>query len=99
MAGGYPDGTFRPDQAVTRQELVTLFARAQGGELTAPPIPETFPDRDQIPDWAREAFGWAIAQGILTGDADGFLSPGGLALRCQGAALFQRFHQTLKNVT
>lgn len=23
----------------------------------------------------------------------------GLALRCQGAALFQRFHQTLNNVT
>lgn len=102
VAGGYPDGTFRPDQAVTRQELVTLFARfarTQGGELTAPPIPETFPDRDQVPDWAREAFGWAIAQGILTGDADGSLSPGGLALRCQGAALFQRFHQTLNNVT
>lgn len=101
VAGGYPGGTFRPDQAVTRQELVTFFARfarAQGGALTAPPIPETFPDRDQVPDWAREAFGWAISRGILTGDTDGSLSPGELALRCQGAALFQRLHQNLKNL-
>ncbi len=98
VAGGYPDGTFRPDQPVTRQELVTLFARfarTQGASLTAPPIPAAFPDRDRVPAWAQDAFGWAIAQGLLTGEADGTLAPDQLALRCQAAALFQRLHQAL----
>lgn len=98
MADGYPDGTFRPDQPVTRQELVVLFARwvqSRTGALEAPAIPAHFVDRDRVPAWAQEAFGWAIGTGILTGSDGGALSPQVLATRCQGAALFQRLHQTL----
>lgn len=95
---GFPDGTFRPNRTVTRQELVALFyrcAQADGADLTPPPIPDTFRDRDQVPDWAAEACGWAIDRGILTGDDTGALTPAAPALRCEGAALFQRFHQNL----
>ena len=92
---GYPDGTFGPDRPVTRQEVVSFFfrvAKSLGEDLSAPTIPETFIDRNQVPDWAAEAFGWAIDRGLLTGTSAGTLDPEGLALRSQGAALFQRFH-------
>lgn len=98
LADGYPDGTFRPDQPVTRQELVVLFARwvqSQGDGLETAPIPGTFPDRDQVPAWAEKAFGWAIQAGVLTGDEKGRLTPQATATRCQAAALFQRLHQSL----
>ncbi len=98
VAQGYPDGTFQPNRAVTRQELVTLLCRraqASGADIAAPPIPAAFADRDQVPDWAEEAFGWAIDRGVLTGTKPDTLSPQALATRCQGAALFQRFSQLL----
>lgn len=98
VAQGYPDGTFQPNQAVTRQELVPLlcrYAQSLGADTAAPAIPDAFPDRDQVPGWAEEAFGWAIDKGILTGTDGGTLSPQDLATRCQGAALFQRFAQLL----
>ena len=98
VAQGYPDGTFQPNRAVTRQELVTLlcrYAQAAGADTAAPPIPAAFADRDQVPDWAEEAFGWAIDRGVLTGTKPDTLSPQALATRCQGAALFQRFSQLL----
>lgn len=98
MADGYPDGTFRPDQPVTRQELVVLFARwvqDQTGGLETAPIPAAFIDRDQMAPWAEKAFGWAIQAGLLTGDGHGALTPQALATRAQGAALFQRLHQSL----
>lgn len=98
VAEGYPDGTFQPNRSVTRQELVTLlcrYAQNLGADTAAPPIPAAFTDRDQVPDWAEEAFGWAIDRGILTGTKPDTLSPRALATRCQGAALFQRFSQLL----
>lgn len=98
VAEGYPDGTFQPKRAVTRQELVTLLYRCAqdlGADTSAPAIPAAFGDRDQVPDWAAEAFGWAIDRGILTGTKPDILSPQALATRCQGAALFQRFGQLL----
>ena len=31
VVNGYPDGTFRPDRAVTRQETAAILARCLGG--------------------------------------------------------------------
>lgn len=95
IAQGF-DGCFRPDDPVTRQELVTLlhrYAQPDTAEQTA--IPDHYVDAAAVPSWAAEAFGWAIAAGIITGDDQGALNPQGLALRCQGAAIMERFHQTL----
>lgn len=44
---GYPDGTFRPWQPLTRGQLATVLARALGEELTRPavsPYPDVAPD-------------------------------------------------------
>ena len=69
---GFDDGTFRPDDVVTRQAAVTFLWRAAGS-------PTGFPD----PGFAdvaatnpfRPAIAWAVATGVTTGYADGSFRP------------------------
>lgn len=96
---GLPDGTFHPNDQVTRQEMVAFlyrYAQDQGLDTAAPAIPETYTDRTEVESWATEAFAWAIHEGILTGTKPTLLEPQGSALRCQAATMFQRFDGVLQ---
>lgn len=98
VVDGYDDNTFRPDQEVSRQELVTFFyryAQAQGADTSAPAIPAVYTDRDQVEPWAEDAFAWAIHRGVVTGTRADRLSPLDSAQRCEAAAMLQRLDQTL----
>lgn len=46
IINGYPDGTFRPDQPVTRQEFAAIMVRALGFNMIYPSSP-TFIDMDR----------------------------------------------------
>ena len=92
---GYPDGSFRPDAFVTRQELISLMYRCFTGQ-----VPEegwdlsAFTDQASVQDWAFSAFGWAVDRGIVSGipghDGELFLCPQDPLPRCQCAAMFYR---------
>lgn len=103
VLGGYPDGSFRPDGQITRGEFAAVlyrYAQSTGADVTAPALPDTFQDLDQVPDWARAPLAWAVHQKIVggMGSEDGGLTldPQGKALRCQAAAMFMRYDQTLE---
>ena len=91
---GYPDGTFRPDRAITRQEMAKMIA----GYLacTGEPLPEAescrdrFPDGEKIDDWAIDSVSRVVAAGILQGDDLGLLDPQGGATRAQMATVLLR---------
>ncbi len=95
VSDGYPDGSFRPDNYVTRQELVSMLYRYLSGE-----VPEggwdlsAFADQEDVPDWALPAFGWAVDKGLVNGIPDDsgliWLRPRDPLLRSQAAALLQR---------
>ena len=69
---GYPDKTFRPTQKVSRMEAAVSMAR--GLALPIPSDTETilqsYPDQDQIPEWARSRIAAAIQAGLVSGDPD-----------------------------
>ena len=88
---GVSDGT-NPEAPVTREQLAAMlyrFAKLKGYDLTAGTL-DAFADGAAASDYAREALGWAAAQGILTGSA-GSLDPQGAATRAQLAAILHRF--------
>ncbi|MGI6013455.1 MAG: CotH kinase family protein [Oscillospiraceae bacterium] len=98
IVNGYPDGTFQPERKVTREELVTIFyryAEYAEADTMAPEIPNSYVDGATVSDWAREAFGWAIANELIHGtdSTTPTLSPKGTAVRCQAAAIFQRYNE------
>ncbi len=88
QAAGVSDG-LRPNDAISRQQLVTMLYRVAGEPETRGTL-EAFPDRDAAAGYAYDALCWAVATGILTG-SDGRLEPAGNATRGQVAVIFMRF--------
>lgn len=93
MEAGVSDGTDAMG-AITREQLVTMLWRSRGEPgvdflLTAR-------DADSISSWAYEAMRWAVSEGIIEGDENGFISPAATATRAQAAAIIMRFIEGAK---
>jgi len=74
IVGGYPDGTYHPDEAVTRAQMAVYIARAlAGGDSNVPTGPgtATFPDV-QTGYWAFKYVEYCYAQGVIGGYWDGY---------------------------
>ena len=72
---GYEDGTYKPEETVTRAEMAALIARIQGYEETAKANANTvFTD---VPStyWASGYVAQANGQGIINGYGDGTFGP------------------------
>lgn len=98
---GYPDGTFDPNKAVTRQELATMFyryAKFAKFDLSAAGDLSVFPDRNQVLEYAMEAMVWANGAGLITGNVVNdvtCLDPKGNATRSQLATILMRFCENI----
>ncbi len=99
VAEGFPDGTFRPDLPVSRQQLAAIlwrYAKLEQADSGNRAALQGFPDAGDVSSYAREAMGWALAEGILRGTGDGKLQPQGRAARGQTAVLLERFQNLLE---
>jgi hypothetical protein len=97
VAGGYPDGTFRPAEAVSRAQMAAFVSRAVEGiatryaaELTSGSCDGVFPDADAIPPPHRASVDRLCALGIVTGRDDGRFAPTDDVTRGQMAAFLAR---------
>ena len=92
---GYGSGLFGPNDPITREQLAVMlcrFAQSQG-EDTAPGGLQDFADAGDVSAFAREAMGWAVSAGRLTGKDGGRLAPQGSATRAEAAAILMRYCQ------
>lgn len=82
---GYADGTFRPDQPITRAEMAALAARfaistaGTGAGFT-----------DTLGLWAEEAIKTAQGAGYLNGYADGTFGPANPLTRAEAVTVINR---------
>jgi len=68
---GYDDGTFRPDNHITRAEFATLLNRVLGStELSDVEFPDVDPN-----SWYALEIARAVAAGFMLGDAGGTMRP------------------------
>jgi uncharacterized repeat protein (TIGR02543 family) len=91
---GYGDGTFGPNDSITREQLAAILWR-YAGQPTPTQTSLTFHDVDQVSGYAREALLWANEQGIINGKGDGILDPKGLATRAEVAQMIMNFISAL----
>ena len=86
---GYGDGTFRPNNPITRQQLAAILWRYAGS-----PAPEggaDYADEDTISAYASTAVDWARDTGIISGRDGNRFDPNGRAARAQAAVILHRY--------
>ncbi len=99
IVSGFPDGTFRPSNAITRQE----FAKVTGNLLNALGWSEdaqtlsAFTDETALANWAKPAAAQMVRLGIVNGDNNGRLNPGQSVSYEQACAIFFRAYQMFEN--
>ena len=94
IVSGYADGTFGPDNAITREQLAAIlyrYATYLGMDVSARSELSGYGDAGKISNYAKEAMSWAVATGLIRGITGTVLSPGGSATRAQAATLAIRF--------
>ena len=83
---GYPDGTLRPGEPITRAEALVLLSRCLP-ELEAKREPIAFTD---VPAWAKKDVDRLSAAGLVEGYGNGRLGTGDLLTVAQAVLLAQR---------
>ncbi|MFS0726447.1 S-layer homology domain-containing protein [Paenibacillus sp. 1P07SE] len=86
---GYEDGTFKPQNEVTRAQFAVMLARAlmlpaDNGEAAR------FSDQDAIPAWAGPHIASAVRAGLVTGYEDGTFRAHAPITRMEMAAVIVR---------
>jgi len=84
---GFPDGTFRPNDSITREQFAAMLARTRtiqtGGTLP-------YIDTADVSDWAFDYVYTALVTGLMHGDAIGTFRPIEPISRAEAAAAFNR---------
>lgn len=90
---GDPDGNFRPEDTISRQEMAKVIVNAYmiqtgASEINAAEI--NFEDSEEIAAWAKESVKKAVSLGLVNGMGDGTFAPNDNMTRAQAAAVIHR---------
>ncbi|MBQ6868753.1 MAG: S-layer homology domain-containing protein [Clostridia bacterium] len=96
----YGDGKFGTNDAVTREQLVTImfrYAKYKGHDVSVGEDTNilSYDDAFDVAEWAILAMQWACSSGMVEGNAMN-LMPQDNAERAQTAAILQRFCDNVK---
>jgi Tol biopolymer transport system component len=90
ITGGFPDGTYRPGEAVSRQAMAAFLFRFAGEPPFDAPDTPTFPDVPASHPFYDE-IEWLVSEGITGGLPDGTFGPTEAVSRGSMAAFLHRF--------
>lgn len=99
IAAGDGDGTFRPNDSITREEFAQMlynYSRYKWYDISASGDLAKFQDADKVSDWAITAMEWANGHSLINGHDDGTIDPQGPAQRCQAASILCQYNQAIK---
>ena len=96
MVMGYDDGTFRPNDLLTREQMAAVLVRYYekfGFALPDETETEDFSDTEKINEWAKNAVEAARRSGLLNGRETGEFDPAGAATRAEMCAILCRLYE------
>ena len=94
IVSGTSPNTFYPDNNITREQMVAIFAKYaayKGLKTPASANLNGYSDRYAISSYATDAFKWAVSAGIISGTSSTTLGPQGTATRAQCAVIIKQF--------
>jgi hypothetical protein len=89
IINGYADGSFRPNNPVTRVEFAAMLVRALDLP-TEPRGPVSFTDAGSVPGWASGYVAAAAKAGIIAGYTDGTFRPNASINRSEMVVMLAR---------
>lgn len=97
---GVGDGTFRPEDPLTREQNAAIFLRYsqyRGMDVSVGEqvVLSDYTDADSIQDYAVYAMQWGVGAGLLDGLPDGRLMPHGTASRAEAATMMMRYCENI----
>ncbi len=99
IVSGFPDGTFKPNNSITRQE----FAKVTGNLLAALGWSEdaqtlsAFSDEGKLSNWSKQATARMTRLNIVNGDNNNRLNPGQSVSYEQACAMFFRSYSLFES--
>ena len=96
IVNGMGDGSFRPNQVITREEVATALFRyinASGITLERDRTIPPFADIDSVASWARDAVTVLQQAGLIQGMGDNRFAPREATNRAQMASIIADFHR------
>ncbi|WP_243391234.1 S-layer homology domain-containing protein [Paenibacillus sp. GM1FR] len=97
LLDGFKDGTFRPDDKITREQAMNIMARAMA--ITGLKVPsgsaglQMYTDAADSSVWAYSGIAESVQAGIFSGRSDGKLAPKAYITRAEVAAIVSRLLQ------
>ena len=93
IVSGMPDGTYAPDQALTREQMASIlyrYAEYKGIDVSSRADLSTFTDGTTVSPWAQDVVQWAVAEKLMSGNGNE-LQPKGTASRAQVATVLMNY--------
>lgn len=91
---GVGEGLFAPEDPITREQIAVIlykYARLKGEDVSKTASLDAYSDKETVSDWATNAMGWALAQGLIKGTSETTLSPGNNANRAEIVTILMRY--------
>ena len=99
IVAGFEDGTFRPNEPVTREQMAAIMYRyatfSENDMSTTGDALDLFPDRANVSSFALDSMRWAVSHEIIRGSAGGLLLPRNTATRAEVAQIILNYTQNI----
>lgn len=101
LIAGFADGTFRPHEHITREQAMTIIAKAMEMTQLSDQLPNTpsgmillpYEDAAEVSLWALKGVADSVQAGIVTGRSDTALASKEYITRAEVAAIIERLLQ------
>ena len=102
LVSGFPDGSFRPEQTLTRQQFFQitynlLTCCGYAPETDEALLQAAFTDAADISAWAQSSIAALYRLGVMQGNANGTVAPQSGTTREQAIVLFLRAYQCIRD--
>ena|GEM_PF-1986052 len=101
LISGFEDGSFRPLEKITREQAMTVIAKAMAitdlksklSTKTAEELLRSFADAAQVSRWAKNGIADCLQAGIVSGRSETALAPKAFITRAEAAVIVQKLLQ------
>ena len=98
VVSGYSNGTFGPNNKLTREQMVTILYNVADKPATNTSAISQYSDYYQVASYAADGFAWAVSNKVVSGTSSTTLSPRGTATRAQVAVILIRYLENVEGV-